>query len=330
MARRHCGFRPSLFAVALAICTGASAGCDSNPAAPTQPPPPPTPAAPSLTCPADTTVAGITGNSAAINFPAPTLAGGAAPVSVTCTPSSGAPFPLGPTNVVCTARDSVDRQAFCAFTVTLTPQALGVDKFVAFGDSVTTGENGITGARFRTLFVDAANAYPLQLQTMLRDRYPAEPQISVINEGLGGERATESVPRLPSVLSRHRPQVLLMLTGFNDLLGDGTQAAQPVVDALRTNVRAARAAGVQYVFVSTLPPSAAGKRQILPEAIVQTNNLIRQFIPGEGATVVDPYPAFLGREMELLESDGLHLRPEGNRLIAQAFFDSILAATIAR
>jgi acyl-CoA thioesterase-1 len=192
------------------------------------------------------------------------------------------------------------------------------------------GENGITGARFRTFFVDAANAFPLQLQTMLRERYPEQPQIRVINEGRGGERATESVPRLPSVLAQHRPQVLLMLTGFNDLLGDGTPAALPVVDALRTNVREARSAGVQYVFVSTLPPSKPGKRQIDPQAIVQTNNLIRQFIPGEGAIVVDSYPAFLGREQELIESDGLHLSPEGNRAIAQAFFDAILTATIPR
>jgi len=320
MARLHCSLRPVTIAIALAALVG---GCSKSPA-PVPSPPPVTHDAPALTCPGDATIEGVAGSQAAINFPAPTLAGGAPPVSVSCTPGSGTAFPLGPTNVVCTARDSVNRQAFCTFTVTLAPLALPVEKFVSFGDSVTSGENGITSARFRTFFVDAVNAYPLQLQTMLRDRYAAQPQISVINEGLGGERATESVSRLPSVLSRHRPQVLLILTGFNDLLGDGTSAAQPVVDALRTNVRAALSSGVRYVFVSTLPPSRPGKREIPPEAIVQANNLIRQFIPAEGAMLVDPYPAFLGREQELLESDGLHLKPEGNRVIAQAFFDAIV------
>ena len=315
--------RPVRMTIGVAILIGLTAGCSSSPAAPT-PPPPPTPGAPALTCPADSTIEGVAGNEAAVTFPAPTLFGGAPPVAVTCTPTSGGAFPLGPTNVVCTARDSLNRQAFCAFTVTVSPSPLGADTFVAFGDSVTVGENGITA--FRPMFVDAVNAYPTQLLSMLRGRYPSQTQINVINEGRGGERATESVSRLPSVLSRHRPQVLMMLTGFNDLLGDGTRAAQPVVDALRTNVRAAFSAGVRHVFVSTLPPSAPGKRQIDPDAIVQANALIRQFIASEGAVVVDPYPAFLGHEQELLESDGLHLKPEGNRVVAQTFFDAIVGS----
>jgi lysophospholipase L1-like esterase len=313
--------RPVQTAIGVAIIIGLAARCSSSPAAPT-PPPAPAPAAPALTCPADSTIDGVAGTEATVTFPAPTIAGGASPVSVSCTPSSGGAFPLGPTNVVCTARDSLNRQAFCTFTVTVSPSPLAADTFVAFGDSVTSGENGITA--FRPFFVDAVNAYPTQLQSMLRGRYPSQTQIGVINEGRGGERATESVSRLPSVLSRHRPQVLLMLTGFNDLLGDGTHAAQPVVDALRTNVRAAFSAGVRHVFVSTLPPSAPGKRQINPDAIVQTNAMIRQFVASDGAVVVDPYPAFLGHEQELLESDGLHLRPEGNRVVAQKFFDAIL------
>jgi lysophospholipase L1-like esterase len=323
MSHSLTSFRSARVAISIAILIGLSTGCSSSPAAPTPPPPVNIPA-PALTCPADATVDGVAGTETAINFPAPALTGGTPPVSVTCTPSSGGAFPIGPTNVVCTARDSVNRQAFCTFTVNVTPLALPWEKFVAFGDSVTSGETG--AAAFHPFFIDTANAYPIQLQSMLRDRYPAQTQIQIINEGLGGERATVSVDRLPSVLSRHRPQVLLMLTGFNDLIFDSTLAAEPIADALRTNVRAAFAAGVTKVFVSTIPPSGPGKRQLNADAIVQTNAMIRQKVAPEGAVIVDPYPAFLGHESEYLEADGLHMRPEGNRVLAQTFFNAIVTA----
>jgi lysophospholipase L1-like esterase len=307
------------FLVALVIAVAGTASCGKPPSAPT-PPPPVTQDPPSLACPADTMIGGVTGFEQPVNFPAPTLTGGAPPVAVTCSPAIGAPFPIGPTNVVCTARDNLNRQAFCTFTVTLVPAAIGVEKFVAFGDSVTEGENGIASRGYRTLFIDLPNSYPTLLQNMLRERYPAQNQIEVINEGLGGERATESLPRLASALDRHRPQVLLLLNGYNDLLHDGEDAANDIGEAIRDSIREARGSGVQHVLVSTLPPSRPGKRQIATSAIEETNRFIRQVTSAEGAILVDPYPAFLGQEQQLVSDDGLHLTPAGNRVLAEMFF----------
>jgi len=312
------------FLAALAIYAAAMAGCSKSPSAPTPPPPPVAHDPPSLSCPGDSTIDGVAGSEQPVSFPAPALTGGSPPVSVTCSPTAGAPFPLGATNVVCTARDSLNRQAFCTFTVTLVPAALGVEKFVAFGDSVTEGENGIESRGYRTLFIDLPNAYPTRLQKMLRDRYPTQNQIEVINEGLGGERASISLPRLVSVLDEHRPQVLLLLTGFNDLIHDGIDAANDIADAVRDSIREARASGVQFILVSTLPPSRPGKREIPLEAIHETNTFIRQVASAEGVILVDPYPAFIGQEQLLVSADGLHLTAEGHRVIAETFFASII------
>jgi lysophospholipase L1-like esterase len=311
------------FLAALAISVAGTASCSKNPSAPTPPPPVPHDP-PSLTCPTDATIAGVTGFEQPVNFPAPTLTGGAPPVAVTCSPAIGALFPIGPTNVVCTARDNLNRQAFCTFTVTLVAAAIGVEKFLAFGDSVTEGENGIASRGYRTLFIDLPNSYPTLLQTMLRERYPAQTQIEVVNEGLGGERATESLPRLASALDRHRPQVLLLLNGYNDLLHDGEDAANDIGEAIRDSIRDARGSGVQHVLVSTLPPSRSGKRQIATTAIEETNRFIRQVTSAEGAILVDPYPAFLGQEQQLVSDDGLHLTPAGNRVVAETFFARII------
>lgn len=313
-----------MFVAVLAIAVAGTASCSKTPSAPTPPPPPVTPDAPSLSCPGDATVEGVIGSEQPITFSAPTLTGGSPPVSVNCLPNTGTPFPIGATNVVCTARDSLNRQAFCTFTMTLVPVPLAVEKFLAFGDSVTEGENGIASRGYRTLFIDLPNSYPSLLQNMLRERYPAQNQIAVVNEGLGGERATESLPRLASALDRHRPQVLLLLNGYNDLLHDGEDAANDVGEAIRDSIRDARGAGVQHVVVSTLPPSRPGKRQIATAVIEETNRFIRQVTAAEGAILVDPYAAFIGQEQQLVSDDGLHLTPAGNRVVAETFFASVI------
>ena len=52
---------------------------------------------------------------------------------------------------------------------------------------------------------------------------------------------------------------------------------------------------------------------------------MKQKLPGEGATIVDIYPLFLGHESEYISPDGLHPEPPGNDAIAGAFFEAIKA-----
>jgi lysophospholipase L1-like esterase len=46
-------------------------------------------------------------------------------------------------------------------------------------------------------------------------------------------------------------------------------------------------------------------------------------VPAEGARLVDAYPLFLGRESSLIMGDGLHLTPQGYRVLAEAFATAI-------
>jgi hypothetical protein len=73
-------------------------------------------APPTITCPANQTACATAGSSATtVNYPAPTTTG--AP-TVTCTPASGASFPVGTTTVNCTATNTGGTAA-CSFTVTV-------------------------------------------------------------------------------------------------------------------------------------------------------------------------------------------------------------------
>ena len=311
-----------------------AAACGSTP----DPPTGPTTTAPQIVCPADVTVRGITGSSQATTYPAATVSGGAAPVSVTCNPASGSSFPLGATSVSCTATDAQARQAACAFNVTLTAAALSVTKFDTLGDSLTEGENG------RLAFLDTPNAYPTKLQGLLDTTYPGQ-GITVINRGVSGWPIERTVEELPGDLAVDRPGAALFLSGYNNLYnacGNGpanTIACQDAMTAvqfgIRDCIRRSREFSVAYIFVSTLTPpgpvlpGAARDRRISNDAIVQANARIRQVVAAEGVNLVDTYPRFLGHEAEYVDTDGLHLRPAGYQAIADAFFAAIKATVPA-
>jgi lysophospholipase L1-like esterase len=302
-------------------------GCAKNPAQPS-PPPPPTFGAPELACPSNITMP-VTGAGKTVPYPLPGVTGGMPPVVVSCTPQPGASFSLGNTTVNCTATDAARQQASCSFQVTLTAVLSKASTFVAFGDSVTEGENGLAEpSGFRPQWLDLDHAYPTVLQAMLKSEFPTQ-DIRVINEGRGGERASQGTARLPSVLSLHHPDSVLLLEGYNDLIHDGASAAGEIADAIRDDIRIARNSGVQYIFVSTLTPPGPGRRQLPSHAIEQTNALIAQVASAEHAVLVNPYDAFLGQESRLV-ADGLHLTPDGYHLLAEKFFAAIINAVASQ
>jgi HYR domain len=76
--------------------------------------------APSITCPADVVQNNDPGLcSAVVNYPAPTVTDNCPGVTVVCAPPSGSIFPVGTTNVTCTATDSAGATAGCTFNVTV-------------------------------------------------------------------------------------------------------------------------------------------------------------------------------------------------------------------
>jgi lysophospholipase L1-like esterase len=286
------------------------------------------PGPPSLMCPANITLAGGVGGAQNVTYATPLPSGGAAPVSTVCTPPSGAAFATGASTVNCTATDALSRQATCSFSVTIQPLTLNVRRFVAFGDSVTAGEDG-RRLHIRFGFIDPVRSYPAVLQSILMTDFPDQ-GASVANEGAGGIRATDDLERLRDVLQKHQPEVLLLLHGYNDLLSDGLDAADPVAFAIRDDIRIAHERGVRHVFASTVTPSrpATGRfnRTIDPRAIQQTNARMAQLVAAEGARLVNTYDVFLGRELELVDEDGLHLTAAGNQLLAETFYAAIRAA----
>jgi hypothetical protein len=125
---------------------------------------------------------------------------------------------------------------------------------------------------------------------------------------------------------------VLLLEGINDLNG-GIDGAS-VMFAIRDDIREARELGVRYVFVSTIlpvapencgapPPNCRGRFTEL-EDIDATNARIRGIVQAEGGYLVDPWALFMANRSTYIDIDGLHLRPEGHRALANTFWDRML------
>src|SRR5262245_32997675 len=331
-------------AAAAAVVLGLAVACDHQPGGPSGP-------APAITCPAAQSVQTATGSPVIVTYPQPGVTGGTAPVTTSCTPPSGSSFSVGSTNVSCTARDAEQRAASCTFAVSVmrTPQ-LSATKFLAFGDSITSGKLavdcpgiGATNCRANTLRPDGVDrlfdlfklaprfgeespaAYPRALQTLLANRYTMQ-MFSIPNEGNAGEEVAAGRTRLTSSLTANSPQVLLLQEGANDMTA-GNPPIDTIVNNFRLMIRDARGRGVQ-VFLGTLLPQREGACRAWDYCdgvnhTVILNARLRTLAASEGAVLVDLYQGFDGQTSTLLGLDGLHPNEAGYQRMAELFFASI-------
>jgi acyl-CoA thioesterase-1 len=282
-----------------------------------------------MTCPANVAVTSPNGQPMVVTYPPPTVTGGTAPVTTTCAPASDTVFPIGASPVQCSTADAQGRRASCSFTVTVSqPPSVSATRYLAFGDSITVGENGQAGSPptglYQPLWI-VAEPYPAGFNRLMRDRYTAQ-TVTVFNRGLGGETTTAGLARLPSELSGYQPQVLLLLEGANDI----AQATDAAVNTAATNldrmVTLAKGRGVT-VFLATLTPQREGGRRAWGYKYVDPLNArIKQIAAAQGVVLVDLFAAFGGQPGTLIDEDGLHPNQAGFTRMAETFYAEVRKA----
>jgi len=104
---------------------------------------------------------------------------------------------------------------------------------LAFGDSLTFG----TGA-------SPTESYPAILAQMVSRR--------VVNSGVPGEVTGEGLSRLPGVLEKEKPALLIFCHGGNDLLRRLDR--QQTANNLRAMIRLARERGIAVVIIAVPSP----------------------------------------------------------------------------
>ncbi len=165
------------------------------------------------------------------------------------------------------------------------PQLNSHDVIVAFGDSLTHG----TGA-------GSDEAYPAVL-ARLTGR-------TVINAGVPGDTTEGGLERLPGVLAEHRPRLVLLCLGGNDMLRK--QPRSVTENNLRRLVQTIRASGAEVVLISVPEPKLFGGAPDFYEQIAEEMQLpLEQDIFNE--VLKD----------NRLKSDPIHANAAGYRVVAE-------------
>ena len=161
------------------------------------------------------------------------------------------------------------------------------DVIVAFGDSLTFG----TGA--------AENeSYPAALAQLIGRK--------VVRAGVPGEVTEGGLQRLAAVIEEHRPALMIVCLGGNDMLRKVNEAQTKA--NLREIIRTIRASGISVVLVGVPKPALITSA---PEFYAE---LAKEFgIPYEGKIVTD----VLYRPDQ--KSDAIHPNAKGYRRMAEAF-----------
>ncbi|MGE0862025.1 MAG: GDSL-type esterase/lipase family protein [Gammaproteobacteria bacterium] len=166
---------------------------------------------------------------------------------------------------------------------TLAPDA----RVLAFGDSLTFG----SGAR-------AEESYPAVLATRIGRE--------VIRSGVPGELSSTGLERLRSELARHRPALVILCHGANDLLRKRPVGA--LTENLTQMIALVRASGAEVLLVGVPQPSL-GRLHLAP---VYTDVAAANGVPLEGEAL----PRILSDDS--LKSDGFHPNAEGYARLAAA------------
>jgi lysophospholipase L1-like esterase len=157
---------------------------------------------------------------------------------------------------------------------------------LAFGDSLTFG----TGA-------GEAQSYPAVLAVVTGRK--------VVNAGVPGEISAEGLARLPEVLEREKPALLILCHGGNDILRRLDQGV--LADNLRAMVRLARGKGVEVVLLA-VPAFGLGLKPLpLYEEVAKELN-----VPLERKSLAQILTK------NALKSDYIHPNAAGYRQLAAA------------
>jgi lysophospholipase L1-like esterase len=153
--------------------------------------------------------------------------------------------------------------------------------------------------------------------------------IVVINAGCLGAHAGDPVVlnRLKDKIAAHRPDVLLLLIGVNDL--DPTSPGVSIsaaLQAVQTLIAYARSKSVQVMVATLLPEIAGDYNAGAVNLIVPFNTQLMPAVTNAGARVVDLYSDIATDVTDWIAYDGLHPTEAGYQEMARVWFTSIRSA----
>lgn len=175
--------------------------------------------------------------------------------------------------------------------------------------------HSVPAGYFKTPHVNTLESYPYQVLRILKERYP-NAVINIVNTAIGGENAAQGASRFEKEVLTHRPDVLFIDYGLNDLR-IGLEAAmkswqEMIGSALENDIK---------VILLTPSPNMRLELSDPSNELNQHRKQIMRLANDHHIGLVDSYQLFLaksqaGGSVENLMSQSNHPNAKGHRLIA--------------
>lgn len=166
------------------------------------------------------------------------------------------------------------------------------DTVVAFGDSLTAGYG-----------VSKKESYPSVLASISG--------LKVVNEGISGETTTQGLKRLPSVLEKHNPKLVILLEGGNDVLRN---VKPPLIEAnLKKMIQMIHQSGADVLLLGV------PEKKLFSSSLPLYSDLADELqLPLDDSII-----ASLMRRPSM-KSDYVHFNASGYRELAEAVYELML------
>ena len=188
---------------------------------------------------------------------------------------------------------------------------------VAIGSSSTEGSHATAPAR----------TYPAKLQTILTRALPGT-QVTVINKGIGGQDAADTMARFDRDAIAHSPAIVIWQVGANGALRDvdpGDFAA-----LVGAGIARLRAAGIDVVLMDNqrAPQILRHPRRVAIERALAEQAVLRGVGLFSRGALMDGWAAAGHPNAAFLAPDGLHHNDRGYACVAEALAGAILAGVV--
>ena len=165
------------------------------------------------------------------------------------------------------------------------------DVVVAFGDSLTSGVG-----------VSEHYSYPSVLSELSG--------FKIVNSGVSGETTKEGLKRLPTVIEEHKPSLIILLEGGNDILQNKNY--EGIENNLSEMIQLILDQDIEVLLVGVPEKRLFSSSAPFYKELAEKYDLIY-------------LPKLIGRIMRTpsLKSDAVHFNNEGYKEMAEGIYDSL-------
>ncbi len=205
----------------------------------------------------------------------------------------------------------------------------GVHKIAVLGDSITQFGEGPTG-------------YVWLFRHFLNNLYPSQ-HIEVNNVGISGNKSTDMIARFQKDVMDMKPDMLTISVGVNDVwhgfydnhpMGDGPRAVplEEYRKLVEKMVTQAEKQGIRVVMLSTTviyedlsnrENAKASKYNAALRDIARKHHLAFCDYQKPFRALIKTYRDTTGGRDNLLTGDGVHMNPEGNKVMAHTLLSTL-------